>query len=37
LDRYRDRWDLVLAGAPTPHDHDHEHHHDHPVTMPDGR
>jgi cysteinyl-tRNA synthetase len=39
LDRYRDRWDLVLAGAPEPHDHDHDHHdeYDHPVTMPDGR
>jgi cysteinyl-tRNA synthetase len=39
LDRYRDRWDLVLVGAPEPHDHDHDHHHehDHPVTMPDGR
>jgi cysteinyl-tRNA synthetase len=39
LDRYRDRWDLVLAGAPEEHDHDDDHHHehDHPVTMPDGR
>ncbi len=39
LDRYRDRWDLVLSGPPTPHDHDdhHEHHHDAPVTLPEGR
>jgi cysteinyl-tRNA synthetase len=39
LDRYRDRWDLVLSGEPEHHDHadDHEHHHDQPVTMPDGR
>jgi hypothetical protein len=39
LDRFRDRWDLVLAGEPEQHDHDHdyEHHHEHPVTMPDGR
>jgi cysteinyl-tRNA synthetase len=39
LDRYRDRWDLILAGAPEPHDHDHDHDHDfeEPVTMPEGR
>jgi cysteinyl-tRNA synthetase len=39
LDRYRDRWDLVLSGEPEHHDHDHEHedHHDQPVTMPEGR
>jgi hypothetical protein len=41
LDRFRDRWDLVVAGAPEPHDHDHDHDHQHeheqPVTMPDGR
>ena len=39
LDRYRDRWDLVLAGEPDhhDHDHDHEHHHERPVTMPEGR
>jgi hypothetical protein len=39
LDRYRDRWDLVLSGEPAPHDHDHDHEHEHdePVTMPDGR
>jgi cysteinyl-tRNA synthetase len=39
LDRYRDRWDLVLSGEPDHHDHDddHEHHHDQPVTMPEGR
>ncbi|HEX3300885.1 MAG TPA: hypothetical protein VHW68_12355 [Actinomycetota bacterium] len=39
LDRYRDRWDLVLSGEPEQHDHDHdhEHHHEQPVTMPDGR
>ena len=37
LDRYRDRWDLVLSGEPEDHDHDHEHHHEGPVTMPDGR
>lgn len=39
LDRYRDRWDLVLSGEPEQHDHDdgHEHHHDQPVTMPEGR
>jgi hypothetical protein len=39
LDRYRDRWDLVLSGEPEQHnhDHDHDHHHDQPVTMPDGR
>ena len=39
LDRFRDRWDLVLSGEPAQHDHDdeHEHHHEHPVTMPDGR
>jgi hypothetical protein len=40
LDRYRDRWDLVLAGEPEPHDHDdhdHHHEHEHPVTMPEGR
>jgi hypothetical protein len=39
LDRYRDRWDLVLSGEPDhhDHDHDHEHHHDQPVTMPEGR
>ncbi len=37
LDRYRDRWDLVLAGEPEPHDHDHDHDHEHPVTLPEGR
>jgi cysteinyl-tRNA synthetase len=40
LDRFRDRWDLVLAGKPEPHDHDGDHHHhehEQPVTMPDGR
>ena len=39
LDRYRDRWDLILAGKPEDHDHDHDHddHHDQPVTMPEGR
>ena len=39
LDRWRDRWDLVLSGEPDHHDHehDHEHHHEQPVTMPDGR
>ena len=39
LDRYRDRWDLVLSGEPEhhDHDHDHEHHHDGPVTLPEGR
>ena len=39
LDRFRDRWDLVLAGEPEHHEHDddHEHHHEHPVTMPEGR
>jgi len=37
LDRYRDRWDLVLAGRPAPHDHDHQHEHEDPVTMPEGR
>jgi len=39
LDRYRDRWDLVLSGEPEhhDHDHDHEHHHEQPVTMPEGR
>jgi hypothetical protein len=40
LDRYRGRWDLVLAGEPEPHDHDghdHRHEHEHPVTMPEGR
>jgi len=39
LDRYRDRWDLVLSGEPDhhDHDHDHEHHHERPVTMPEGR
>jgi len=39
LDRFRDRWDLVLAGEPEQHDHedDHEHHHDQPITMPEGR
>jgi cysteinyl-tRNA synthetase len=39
LDRWRDRWDLVLAGEPAPHDHDHdhEHHHDGPATLPEGR
>jgi hypothetical protein len=39
LDRYRDRWDLVLSGEPEHHDHDddHEHHHEQPVTMPEGR
>jgi cysteinyl-tRNA synthetase len=40
LDRYRDRWDLVLAGEPEQHDHDghdHRHEHGHPVTMPEGR
>jgi hypothetical protein len=39
LDRFRDRWDLVLAGEPDhhDHDHDHDHRHDQPVTMPEGR
>jgi len=39
LDRYRDRWDLVLSGEPEHHhhDHDHEHHHERPVTLPEGR
>jgi GT2 family glycosyltransferase len=39
LDRYRDRWDLVQAGAPAPHGHEGHHHHEHeqPVTMPEGR
>ena len=39
LDRYRDRWDLVQAGAPAPHGHEGHHDHDHeqPVTMPEGR
>jgi cysteinyl-tRNA synthetase len=39
LDRFRDRWDLVLSGEPEHHDHDedHEHHHEHPMTMPEGR
>jgi cysteinyl-tRNA synthetase len=41
LDRFRDRWDLVLSGEPEhhdhDHDHDHEHQHDQPVTMPEGR
>jgi len=40
LDRYRDRWDLVEAGAPEPHDHDEDHHdheHEQPVTLPEGR
>jgi Glycosyltransferase like family 2 len=37
LDRYRDRWDLVLAGEPADHDHEHEHQHAGPVTMPEGR
>jgi cysteinyl-tRNA synthetase len=39
LDRFRDRWDLVLAGEPKHHDHDHDHEHEHdqPVTMPEGR
>jgi cysteinyl-tRNA synthetase len=39
LDRYRDRWDLVLSGEPEHHDHDddHDHHHEQPVTMPEGR
>ncbi|HJX07502.1 MAG TPA: glycosyltransferase [Actinomycetota bacterium] len=41
LDRYRDRWDLVLSGEPEDHDHDddheHEHRHERPVTMPEGR
>jgi hypothetical protein len=37
LDRYRDRWDLVLAGEPEDHDHHHDHDHDGPVTMPEGR
>lgn len=39
LDRFRDRWDLVLSGEPEhhDHDHDHEHHHERPVTMPEGR
>ena len=40
LDRFRDRWDLVLSGEPD-HDHD-EHLHEHddregPVTLPEGR
>jgi GT2 family glycosyltransferase len=39
LDRFRDRWDLVLAGKPEEHDHGDDHHHEHesPVTMPEGR
>jgi len=39
LDRYRDRWDLVLSGEPEHHDHDddHEHQHERPVTLPEGR
>ena len=39
LDRYRDRWDLILSGEPErhEHDHDHEHQHERPVTMPEGR
>ena len=39
LDRWRDRWDLILAGEPDHHDHDdhHDHRHDGPVTMPEGR
>lgn len=39
LDRFRDRWDLVLSGEPEHHDHvhGHEHQHDQPVTMPEGR
>jgi Glycosyl transferase family 2 len=39
LDRFRDRWDLVLSGEPDHHDHDHDHEdrHEQPVTMPEGR
>ncbi|HYJ60510.1 MAG TPA: glycosyltransferase [Actinomycetota bacterium] len=41
LDRWRDRWDLVLAGPPRDHDHDDHDHGDDgregPVTLPDGR
>jgi cysteinyl-tRNA synthetase len=39
LDRFRDRWDLLLSGEPDHHDHDHDHEHRHeqPVTMPEGR
>ena len=41
LDRFRDRWDLVLSGEPDhddhDHAHDHDHQHEHPVTMPEGR
>ena len=37
LDRFRDRWDLVLSGEPDHHDHDHDHKHEQPVTMPEGR
>jgi cysteinyl-tRNA synthetase len=37
LDRWRDRWDLVLAGEPAHDEHEHEHDHDGPVTLPDGR
>jgi cysteinyl-tRNA synthetase len=37
LDRWRDRWDLILTGEPAHDDHEHEHDHDGPVTLPDGR
>jgi GT2 family glycosyltransferase len=42
LDRWRDRWDLVLSGAPPGHDqveeHDHDHHHhEAPMSSPEGR
>lgn len=39
LDRWRDRWDLVLSGEPPHSEQDHEHDHDHegPASMPDGR
>jgi cysteinyl-tRNA synthetase len=42
LDRWRDRWDLVLSGPPDAHDHGDHHDHDDddrggPVTLPEGR
>ena len=37
LDRWRDRWDLVLAGEPDHHDHDPDHDLDGPVALPEGR